>query len=71
MLQAYIDDSGNVPEQEVFVLGGLISTCDRWLAFSDEWKKALQLDPPLRYFNSEARPSNIQRRQNCAPPSSG
>jgi hypothetical protein len=56
MLQAYIGDSGNVPEHKVFVLGGFVSTPDRWRAFSDEWIKALQLDPPLRYFkNSEAR----------------
>jgi hypothetical protein len=56
MLQAYIDDSGNVPEHNLFVVGGLVSTSDRWMAFSDEWKRALQLDPPLRYFkNAEAR----------------
>lgn len=56
MLQAYFDDSGSNPTDPVFVLGGLVSTVEKWEAFSDRWRRVLAQDPPLAYFKAnEAR----------------
>ncbi len=50
MFQVYADDSKEPP---VFVMGGLISTLDRWLSFSDEWQRALDINPRIKYFKAQ------------------
>jgi hypothetical protein len=50
VLQAYIDDSGNEPNQHVYVLAGFIAPSDSWARFSDEWQAALNEPPALAYF---------------------
>lgn len=52
MLEAYFDDSGrgNGP---VFVLGGFLSTAERWASFNEEWQSALDRDPPLKRFKMQ------------------
>jgi Protein of unknown function (DUF3800) len=49
MLHAYIDDSGrgNPP---VYILAGWLMGAEKWAAFSDEWKAALDEAPAIRYF---------------------
>jgi len=51
-LQGFIDDSGegDAPGDPVFVLGGLISSVERWTAFSKEWRAALDDAPSIDYF---------------------
>jgi hypothetical protein len=49
-MQAYIDDSGNSTNSPIFVFGGFVAPVENWLAFSDEWKAALQTPPILDYF---------------------
>jgi hypothetical protein len=49
-LQAFFDDSGNEQSSPIFVLGGFITTNQRWAAFSDEWQQALDEPPRLEYF---------------------
>ncbi len=46
VLQAFIDDSGNEPNQKHFVLAGFLSTAERWAAFSDEWRAVLDRPNP-------------------------
>ena len=46
VLQAVIDDSGNEPNQKLYVLGGFLSTQERWAAFSDEWQAVLDRPTP-------------------------
>ncbi len=53
MLQAYIDDSGNIGDSPVFVLAGFASTADRWQSFSSEWDAALNISPSLAYFKTK------------------
>jgi Protein of unknown function (DUF3800) len=48
--RAFIDDSGNEPNAEVYVLGGFIAPYERWAAFSDEWQAELERDPTIEYF---------------------
>jgi hypothetical protein len=53
--QGYFDDSGSSRKEPVYVLGGFISTVDKWKAFSDEWQSKLDASPSLAYFKmSEA-----------------
>lgn len=52
MLQAFIDDSGSEPAGHSFVLGGLISTVDKWADFVPEWDTCLKQDQPLAYFKA-------------------
>ncbi len=49
MLEAYFDDSGrgNGP---AFVLGGFLSTAERWESFNDDWQSVLDRSPPLELF---------------------
>lgn len=42
VLQVFFDDSGNAPDQDVLVVGGLLSDADRWALFTREWGAALQ-----------------------------
>lgn len=50
VLQVYIDDSGNEPSQEVFVLGGVLSHAPTWLEFGAKWDAALAGPPKADYF---------------------
>jgi hypothetical protein len=50
ILQGYFDDSGSEPQSRAFVLGGFVSTVDRWKLFSDEWQAVCQQEPSIRYF---------------------
>jgi hypothetical protein len=52
MLHAFLDDSGNSPNDPVFVLGGFISTADLWLDFSAEWTETRQKAISIAYFKS-------------------
>lgn len=53
MLQAFIDDSGSEPSGSIFVLGGLISTVDRWIEFESEWDACLKREPGIAYFKAK------------------
>lgn len=49
MLQAFVDES--VTDGELFVMGGYISSVEKWLKFSDDWAKILTLrGPHYRYI---------------------
>ncbi len=50
MLRAFVDDSRGHNLPKVFILAGYISTVERWAAFSDEWQRALEMPPRLKYF---------------------
>lgn len=52
MLQIFIDDSGSSPDDQYFVLGGVVTTAEQCVSFSKEWKKELQGPPELMYFKS-------------------
>ena len=55
MLQAYIDDSGNVGDGKTSLLAGYLATAEVWADFSDRWSAELQAPPSIEYFKlSEA-----------------
>jgi hypothetical protein len=52
---AYIDDSGNSPSEEWFVLAGWVAPFPDWFYFSKDWVKRLKETPAIDYFkHSEA-----------------
>ena len=54
MLQAFVDESGYGGDSAL-VMGGFISTPDKWAAFSVEWRELLNYYRPISYFKmSEA-----------------
>lgn len=56
-LQAFIDDSGGTDKNQhpYFVLGGFVSSEERWAEFSSDWQVVLDMEPRLEYFKmSEA-----------------
>jgi hypothetical protein len=53
-LQAFLDDSGST-KGPTFVLGGFISSYEKWERFADAWAEALAEAPSIRYYkNSQA-----------------
>lgn len=48
MLQMFVDETGFDGESPCYVLGGIVSTPDRWTRFSDEWKQVLEMPSPVR-----------------------
>jgi hypothetical protein len=42
VFQAAFDDSGNAPDQDVLVMGGLLSHSTRWIQFTQDWDALLQ-----------------------------
>jgi hypothetical protein len=51
-IQAYVDDSGN-NQDAYFIFSALISTAERWSAFSDAWDSCLKTQPSIRYFKMD------------------
>jgi hypothetical protein len=50
-LQIFVDESqGHDGEIRHFCMAALLSTAERWIAFSDAWKIALTADPAIHYF---------------------
>lgn len=45
VLQVFIDESGNAPNQDLLVLGGVLSTAQKWVSFTREWDRALAATP--------------------------
>lgn len=59
--QAWVDDSGNEPNDKYFVLAGFVARADCWESFSDDWQAALKISPALDYFKmKEAAALNEQ-----------
>lgn len=52
VIEAYIDDSGNSDGNgnPVFVLGGYISSAERWTAFAEEWAAECNQHPKILNF---------------------
>lgn len=61
-LQVYCDESGN-NDPPVYVLAGVVGRPDDWLAFSEEWQRELDAEPPLPYFkmSDASRPTGVWR----------
>jgi hypothetical protein len=49
-IQAYIDDSGVIGTDPIFVLAGFMARAEQWAAFSDAWKSYLDEPPSLQYL---------------------
>lgn len=52
MLQAFIDESGTHADTPICVLGGYVSTVERWAAFTDVWTRTLQEEPAISHFHA-------------------
>lgn len=54
IIQAYLDDSG-MGQHPASVLGGFVSSSQKWTEFSSDWQQALDMRPSISYFKmSEA-----------------
>lgn len=54
MLQIHVDESVS-ENPPVYVMAGFISTAEKWISFSDEWRQRLDMRPRIAYFKmSEA-----------------
>ena len=49
----YIDESG-FGQGPVYVFGGVLSTAEKWAAFSDEWQAVLDMPSPGRIGHFKA-----------------
>lgn len=49
VLQAYIDDSGNL-QDSALVLAGYIASVEQWAAFAEEWRRVLDMPLAIKYF---------------------
>ncbi len=48
-LQAFFDESGNSPDQQVLVIGGPVATYEAWKDFSDAWSVLRSKSPEVEY----------------------
>src|SRR6185437_5206257 len=51
--QVFADDSGYPGQSPVFIMGGLWSHAEQWMAFSDDWAAALTELPAIQYFKMQ------------------
>jgi hypothetical protein len=52
MLQAYIDDSGNIGQGKTSVMSGYVASTETWTDFSDRWHAAILESPQISYFKA-------------------
>src|ERR1700722_1714880 len=52
MLQAYIDDSGNIGQGKTSVLAGYVASTEAWADFSNRWAVALAEAPAIGYLKT-------------------
>jgi hypothetical protein len=52
VLQAYIDDSGNSPNEYSFILAGFVATAEAWAKFCDDWQSLLGRPPGAAYLKT-------------------
>jgi hypothetical protein len=50
VMQAYVDESGNQPGEQFFVVAGFVASSTQWLAFTSDWSAVLQQNPSIAYF---------------------
>jgi len=50
VFKAFIDDSKSDVDLRELVLAGYVQTLEAWDAFSKEWQRTLDAEPPLQYF---------------------
>ncbi len=50
LMRAFFDDSGNEPQQHVYVLAGLLAKYDHWAEFADKWQAVLDETPKLEFY---------------------
>ena len=63
MLCAYIDETGNDPNEPVFCFCGWVANSDEWERFSDAWAKQLQCEPAIEYFKHHEAKARIKQFQ--------
>jgi hypothetical protein len=52
VLQAYIDDTGNSPNEYAFILSGFVAPSEVWAKFCDEWQALLDRWPGADYLKT-------------------
>jgi hypothetical protein len=50
MLRAFLDESGDSGRDPAFIIAGWVSPVQDWESFSDDWLRALQNPPAIKYF---------------------
>lgn len=58
-IQAFIDESGGKGQSKVFTLAGWLSTRERWLDFSKDWRACLNSHPQLNCFKMREAASRV------------
>lgn len=64
MFRAFIDDTGNDPQEFAFNFGAWVARVDDWERFSEEWMSTLQVDPPIKYFRHHEAKSQSGQFEN-------
>jgi hypothetical protein len=52
VLQAYIDDTGNSPNEYTFMLAGFVASSEAWAKFCDDWQALLDRPPGAVYLKT-------------------
>ena len=63
MFYAYIDETGNDPNEPVFCFCGWVANADEWERFSDAWAKQLRCGPAIEYFKHHEAKARIKQFQ--------
>lgn len=63
MFTAYIDETGNDPNEPAFCFSGWVASVDEWERFSDAWAEQLRRGPAIHYFKHHEAKARIKQFQ--------
>lgn len=52
VLQAYVDDTGNSPNEYTFMLAGFVAPSEAWAKFCDDWQSLIDRPPGATYLKT-------------------
>jgi len=61
MFTAYIDETGNDPNEPAFCFTGWVASVDEWKRFSNAWAEELRRGPAIEYFRHHEAKARVKQ----------
>ena len=67
MPKVFIDESGNNPQDVVFLMAGWVADVETWESFSDDWDSVLRRPPAISYFKHHEAKAQSEQFEGFTP----